>query len=133
MAFKSAAKTRAKIDHPVIDELAYFTKPRTENRNGYELELIIAGEFLEKAGIQPGERCMLEIDAEDRLGRIESKSQLGWVIKPFKQGSDLYRLRLAWQPNMLLPPVEARHPLSVLQSGDGEIIFHMPKEEARHG
>ncbi len=122
MAFKRV------FDCSQSGELTYNTPARKDSRYGNELLIRFTGDTLKSAGIKPGDRCMVEVDDEENLGRIYNNTQLGWLIKPTQPGKEIYKLRIAWKPDCGFPKAARQRKLEILQSGDGEIIFEMPQE-----
>jgi len=108
--------------------LAYRTTADKRKPHGLELVFLLAPDLLEEAGIEPGTRCMIEIDADEGLARVVSGSQHGWLLKPTTGNASTYRLRLTWKPTCGFPESADRSTLRILQSDGGEIIFKMPTE-----
>ena len=113
---------------PESGDVTYRTPVRKDSQHGVELMLRFKAELLKKAAIKPGDRCMIEVDAEEGLGRIYNNSQIGWLIKPPTLRKKAYTMRLAWKPESGFAKSESNRNLEVLQSGNGEIIFKMPQE-----
>jgi hypothetical protein len=121
MSFKPAGKTRGTTD------LLYRTMPRKCNASGHEVVISIPETLVNSSGLTPGDRCMIEIDSDENLGRITNKkSQQGWLLKPRNSGSHVYRIRFAWQAESDLPLIDETTKVEVMQKGDGEIIFKLP-------
>lgn len=112
-------------------QLSYFTLYRKDSsRRGKTIVLKLAGELMEKAEIAPGDRCLIEIEKAEGVGRITRGNQMGWLLRPVKPGAKLYHIRMAWKAEYGFPAIDRATELEVLLYGDGEIIFRMPKGEA---
>lgn len=109
-------------------EMTYRTPIRKTARFDRELCLRFTEGLLKRAGIHGGDRCMIEVDAEEGLGRIYNNTQLGWLLKPTDPGRAVYHLRLAWLPDVGFPVTDRQRTLVILQAENGEIIFKMPTE-----
>jgi len=112
---------------PTDSPLGYVTAKRQASLHGRELKLRIKGKLLHDSGIKPGDRCMVEIDPEEGLGRIQGNSPAGWVLRPVNPDSPHYHLRITWKPTSGFPIAEQLTALEVVQQGDGEIIFKLPE------
>ena len=123
MAFKPIAECSQRGS-----SLSYNTPVRKESRYGYQLLIRFTEESLISAGLKPDDRCMIEIDVEEGLGRIYNNTQLGWLIKSTQPGKKIYKLRIAWKPDCGFPKATRQRKLEILQSGNSEIIFKMPQE-----
>lgn len=109
-------------------DLTYRTPARKDSQHGVELMIRFKPELLKQAGIKPGDRCMIEVDSPEGLGRICNNAQMGWLIKPPTERKKVYTMRLAWKPGCGFAQSAANRNLEIIQSGNGEIIFKMPEE-----
>lgn len=113
---------------PESGHLTYRTPRRKDSQHGVELMIRFNPELLKQSGIKPGDRCMIEVDADEGLGRICNNAQMGWLIKPPTERKKVYTMRLAWKSGCGFAQSGSNRNLEIIQSGNGEIIFKMPEK-----